>query len=85
MVKSTNYKGIEYVRLASLTREEQDIFQKTFNPHLFIKILVGEEIVHDCIQYKDYVAWYLNISPSDQALHEAQPVAQPEAEVVEAN
>ncbi len=58
MVKSTIYKGIEFVRLSSLSKSEQELFQKTFNPNLFIKILIGEEIVHDCIQYKDYVTWF---------------------------
>ena len=66
MVKSTIYKGIEYVRLSSMTKSEQERFQQSFNPNLYIKILIGEEIVHDCIQYKDYINWYTNAFPKSQ-------------------
>jgi hypothetical protein len=60
MVKSTLYKGIEFVRISSLPKSEQELFTKSFNYNFLIKILMGEEIVHDCIQYKDYVLWYRN-------------------------
>lgn len=66
MVKSTIYKGIEFVRLSSLSKSEQELFQKTFNPNLFIKILIGEEIAHDCIQYKDYVTWFTASYPKSR-------------------
>jgi hypothetical protein len=66
MVKSTIYKGIEFVRLSAMPKSEQDLFQRTFNPNLYIKILMGEEIVHDCIQYKDYVSWYATMFPTNK-------------------
>jgi hypothetical protein len=66
MVKSTIYKGIEFVRLSSMTMAEQELFQKTFNPTLYIKILIGEEIAHDCIQYKDYLDWQMAMSPKSK-------------------
>ena len=58
MVPSTVYKGIEFVRVSSLPKIEQDEFQRSFNSDLLIKVLVDEEIIHDCIQYKDYALWY---------------------------
>jgi hypothetical protein len=67
MVKSTIYKGIEFVRLSSMSKSDQELFQKTFNPHLYIKILMDEEIVHDCIQYKDYISWYAKMFPKSSA------------------
>lgn len=67
MVKSTIYKGIEFVRLSAMPKGEQELFQKTFNPHLYIKILIGEEIMHDCIQYKDYIAWYKEMYPRSKS------------------
>jgi hypothetical protein len=63
MVKSTIYKGIEFVRLSAMPKSEQDLFQKTFNPNLYIKILIGEEVVHDCVQYKDYASWFATMFP----------------------
>lgn len=55
MVKSTIYKGIEFVRLSSLSNAEQELFMKTQGRQGIIKILINEEIVNDCIQYKDYL------------------------------
>ena len=58
MVKSTIYKGIEFVTVSSLSKEEQELFRKTFKRSLLIKIMVDGAIVHDCVQYKDYVLWH---------------------------
>lgn len=58
MVKSTLYKGIEFVQVSSLSKQEQELFRKTFKRSLLIKILINGEIVHDCIQYKDYILWH---------------------------
>jgi hypothetical protein len=58
MVKSTIYKGIEFVTVSSLSKEEQELFRKTFKRSLLIKIMVDGVIVHDCVQYKDYVLWH---------------------------
>jgi hypothetical protein len=75
MVKSTIYKGIEFVRLSAMPKSEQDLFQKTFNPNLYIKILIEEEILHDCVQYKDYISWYTTMFPKTRLVeavtHEA--------------
>lgn len=67
MVKSTIYKGIEYVRLSAMPKSDQELFQRTFNANLYIKILIDEEIVHDCIQYKDYVSWYAAMFPKHKS------------------
>jgi len=58
MVKSTIYKGIEFVTVSSLSKEEQELFRKTFKRSLLIKIMIDGAIVHDCIQYRDYVLWH---------------------------
>jgi hypothetical protein len=58
MVKSTIYKGIEFVQVSSLAKQEQEIFRKTFKRSLLIKIMIDGEIVHDCVQYKDYILWH---------------------------
>lgn len=58
MVKSTIYKGIEFVTVSSLSEEEQELFRRTFKRSLLIKIMIDKAIVHDCIQYRDYVLWH---------------------------
>lgn len=61
MVASKTYKGIEYIQLSSLPKEQYDVFLKTVTEEIIIKIKVKEEILPDCIQYKDYVSWYRNV------------------------
>lgn len=58
MVPSKIYKGIEYIQLNDLPREQQEKMQKTLNREFYIKILVNGEIISNCIQYKDYRNWY---------------------------
>ena len=61
MVQARNFKGIEFVQLSELPHEQQDILKNTLNNDLLIKILVNEKILNDCLQYKDYTAWYENV------------------------
>jgi hypothetical protein len=70
------------VRISQLTKEEQALFEKNFNQDALIKIMIGEEIIHDCIQYKDYVLWYKESfieevekqSPKTAVVHETSKV-----------
>lgn len=86
MVKSTLYKGIEFVRVSQLTKDEQEVFNKNSNRNTLIKILIDDEIVHDCIQYKDYVSWYQNSFSSSTKEKEVvkMKASSPVAETVEA-
>ena len=59
--KSKIFKGIEYVQISELPSEQREILSNSFNKNIIIKILVGGKILNDCIQFKDYVAWYENI------------------------
>ncbi len=61
MVKSKVYKGIEYVQLSSLPREQQENFKHNFNQELIIKIKIGDKIISDCILYKDYTTWFESV------------------------
>ena len=61
MVKSRVYKGIEYVQLSELPREQQEMIGNSLNRNLTIKILVNGKIVPDCLQFRDYIIWYESI------------------------
>ena len=52
------YKGIEFVELKDLPPEQASLFKEFAPKEAFIKILIKEKVVADCIQYKDYRAWY---------------------------
>jgi hypothetical protein len=85
MVKSTIYKGIEFVRVSQLTKQELEVFNKNFNHETLIKIMIDEEVVSDCIQYKDYVLWYNSSFPSARANTDSKKKITSSHEIVEAN
>lgn len=63
-VKSKVFKGIEYVQLSELPNEQREIFLKTVNNDLVIKILIAGKVLSDCVQFKDYISWFDNIYKS---------------------
>ena len=60
-VNSTIYKGIEYVQVSSLPAEQKEKLLQTINHDLFIKILVDEKLIGNCLLFKDYEIWFDNI------------------------
>jgi hypothetical protein len=56
-----NYKGIEYVQFNELPQTQQDKLTLSVGPAQFIKILVDGKIIGQCLQYKDYSAWYESV------------------------
>ena len=57
-VKSTIYKGIEYVQINTLPKEQLDALMQSIDPELFIKILIEDKLVGNCLQFKDYEFWF---------------------------
>lgn len=51
------YKGIEFVRISSLTEMQKPIFWQTFDKNKIIKILRNDALLNDCIQHQDYREW----------------------------
>lgn len=66
-VNSKIYKGIEYIQLSDLPKDQQDLIVKNLNEEFFIKILVEKNVLGNCIQYKDYALWFENIYNSKVA------------------
>ena len=60
-VNSTIYKGIEYVQVSSLPADQKEKLLQTINHDLFIKILVDEKLIGNCLLFKDYEIWFDNI------------------------
>lgn len=56
-IVSEVYKGIEFVRISSLEKEEKNQIWQTFERDKIIKILRDNELLNDCIQYADYITW----------------------------
>lgn len=74
LVASELYKGIKFVRISSLPLDQKNQIWKSINPNTVIKILQGDTLLNDCVQYKHYESWYKNFfSPLKEA--SAVPVA----------
>jgi hypothetical protein len=83
MVKSTIYKGIEFIRISSLPADQQAAMKENFDTELFIKILINETVVSDCVQYKDYSAWYASNFSKDRVGQGKKLVSAEHRELVE--
>lgn len=60
LIGADNYKGIKFVRISSLPLEQKNQIWKSINREAIIKILKGDTLMNDCVQYKHYLAWYQN-------------------------
>lgn len=61
MEKAKRYKGIDYVRLSVLPKEEQNQIMNWLNSDTKIKIQTEAELMDDCILFKDYAHWYNSV------------------------
>lgn len=53
-----NFKGIEYIRLSSLTPIQEKSLNGILERNQIINIQVGTQILRDCVLYKNYEIWY---------------------------
>lgn len=60
-VKSSVYKGIEYIQINTLPADQKLKLMETLNSELLIKILADGKLIGNCIQFKDYEFWFDNI------------------------
>ena len=60
-VNSKIYRGIEYVQLNELPKDQKEKISESLNEDTLIKILIDEWVVSNCIQYKDYELWFDNV------------------------
>ncbi|HAC25408.1 MAG TPA: hypothetical protein DCE81_10875 [Cytophagales bacterium] len=68
-----DYKGIRFVRISSLPKEQKAIFWSTFEQDKIIKVLRNQELLVDCISYSDYTAWIEKTKP--QSANRTVPAA----------
>jgi|PlaIllAssembly_1097288.scaffolds.fasta_scaffold2007258_1 hypothetical protein len=59
MTEREVYKGIEYVRISQLPKEQSVRIQASIPEEKIFKILRDDEVLlEDCIQYRDYQDWF---------------------------
>lgn len=56
--KAENYKGIEFVRISTLPEDQKQLIWTSIKHDKIIKILKSDCLLNDCIQVRDYEAWY---------------------------
>jgi desulfoferrodoxin (superoxide reductase-like protein) len=76
-VNSKIYKGIEYIQLSDLPKEQQALIIQHLDEDFFIKILVENSVISHCIQYKDYVMWFETVYGDEGAVESAEAVNSP--------
>jgi len=57
-LNKNTYRGIEYIRLSSLSVAHAKALRSNLNNRTLIKILRNEVILPDCVLYSTYEAWY---------------------------
>ncbi|MBS1952162.1 MAG: hypothetical protein OJF59_001141 [Cytophagales bacterium] len=60
-VPAQNFKGIEYVQISSLPKEQEKLIWKSISYKSIIIILKEKELINDCLQYQHYLFWYENV------------------------
>jgi hypothetical protein len=59
------YKGIEFVRISCLPADQQEKLRSSIKRDQVIKILIGNTLAEDCVQYHDYKAWFYKAFPAE--------------------
>jgi len=52
-----NFRGIEFVRISSLSKEQQGQVWDSFDQGKIIKIIRDHSLLNDCILYADFQKW----------------------------
>ena len=73
MVEAENYKGIKFVRISNLPKEQSEKIRLAIPKEKIIKILRDEIILRDCIQYHHYQEWFRIIYQMGTPKTTAQP------------
>lgn len=76
-VAAQNFKGIEYVQISSLPVNQRNSIRESINKKMIIIILKGEDLIKDCLQYRDYVNWYENVYKIQVQEEKSQATASP--------
>lgn len=69
------YKGIEFVRISNLPVEQKELISNSTLSRKVIKIMKDETVLHDCLQYRDYLEWYEKYKGTNTVSALNQPVA----------
>jgi|GEM_PF-2844357 len=55
-----NYRGIEFVHIDNLPKDQRTQLDDWLPITKFIKIKIAENVLDHCVNYTDYLFWYEN-------------------------
>ncbi|GIL22032.1 MAG: hypothetical protein BroJett042_05450 [Bacteroidota bacterium] len=58
------YKGIAFIRIGLLPADQQEKIKSSIKQDRVIKILIGNTLAEDCVQYHDYKKWFAEAFPA---------------------
>ena len=62
-----SYRGIEFIRLATLPKQQYELFSSWLDGESIISILIGTEMHRNCVQYSEYDHWFENVYKKNQS------------------
>ena len=60
------YRGIRYVQLDNLPKDQRSQLNNWMTPTEFIKIKIAEDVIDHCVNYQDYLYWYENFYSEEE-------------------
>ncbi len=61
MEKAKVYRGIEFIRISELPKDQKEAIWNWTSREQIIKILIDDNLIEDALQFKDYTYWFENV------------------------
>lgn len=68
------FRGIQFVRISSMSKDQQEQVWDSFDREKIIKIIKDESLMNDCILFSDYTAWQAGVSKTNIVVAPSKPV-----------
>lgn len=60
------YRGIRYVHLDNLPKDQRSQLNNWMPTTEYIKIKIAEDVIDHCVNYQDYLYWYENFYSEEE-------------------
>jgi hypothetical protein len=67
------FRGIQFVRISSMSKDQQEQVWNSFDREKIIKIVKDESLLNDCILFTDFTTWQADQRMSGIAITPGKP------------
>lgn len=67
------FRGIQFVRISSMSKDQQEQVFNSFDHEKIIKIVKDQSLLNDCILFTDFAAWQADQRQPGIALSPSKP------------